>query len=255
MAGTPQGDAWEMAHAAAAHAGVTLRPLTGTADAVAILDVMIATWGNHQLLPTEVIVALAEAGNVPYGAMDGADLIGYVLGWAGVDPEDGVHMHSHMLAALPARRHRGVGYALKLAQRAQCLDQGIDLVRWTFDPMIARNAWLNLGKLGALADRFHRDFYGPMSDSLNAGERSDRLVVRWELHRRPEARVAPHGDVWLAVPRDYPSLREEEPSTASAERDRVAASLEAAFADGKVVVGFDPRTSSYALVSRGDVAP
>ncbi len=53
-----------------------------------------------------------------------------------------------MLAALPERRHRGVGHALKLAQRAQCLDQDIHLVRWTFDPMIARNAWLNLGKLG-----------------------------------------------------------------------------------------------------------
>ena len=67
-------------------------------------------------------------------------MIGYVLGWAGVDPDDGLHLHSHMLAALPDRRHRGVGYALKLAQRAQALDQGIDLVRWTFDPLVARNA-------------------------------------------------------------------------------------------------------------------
>jgi GNAT superfamily N-acetyltransferase len=255
MAGSTQGDAWEMAHAAAAHGGVTLRPLTGTADAAAILEVMIATWGNHQLLPAEVIVALAEAGNVPFGAMDGPALIGYVLGWAGIDPQDGVHMHSHMLAVLPDRRHRGVGYALKLAQRAQCLDQGINVVRWTFDPMIARNAWLNLGKLGALADRFHRDFYGPMSDTLNAGERSDRLVVRWELDRRPEVRAARHGDVWLTVPREYPSLRVDDPAQAIVERDRIAAGLETAFAEGLVVAGFDPQAGAYALAAREDVAP
>jgi len=252
MARTTHRDAWEAAHKAAAHAGVSLRPLTGTADADAIIDVMIATWGHHQLLPSEVIVALSEAGNVPYGAMDGPDLVGYVLGWAGIDPEDGMHMHSHMLAALPARRHRGIGYALKLAQRAQCLDQDIHVVRWTFDPVIARNAWLNLGKLGAIADRFRRNFYGSMSDTLNAGERSDRLVVRWDLDRRPEVRKTPSGAVALAVPRDYPSLRADDPPAAAAERDRVAAALEAAFADGRIVAGFDPQTSSYAMILRED---
>ena len=152
---------------------------------------MIATWGNHQLLPREMIVALGrERERARPAPFDGDDLlIGYVLGWAGVD-EDGLHVHSHMLAALPDRRHRGVGFALKLAQRAQALDQGIHVVRWTFDPMVARNAWVNLGKLGAVADRFRRDFYGAMTDTLNEGERSDRLVVRWDLDREPGPRAA-----------------------------------------------------------------
>jgi predicted GNAT superfamily acetyltransferase len=102
---------WAIAHAAAAAADVVLRPLTTVDDADGILDVMIATWGDHQLLPREMIVALAESGNVPYGALDGNDVLtGYVLGWAGVD-EEGLHVHSHMLAALPDRRHRGVGSA------------------------------------------------------------------------------------------------------------------------------------------------
>ena len=185
--------AWELAHTAAARSGVTLRPLTTVADAEAIVAVMIATWGEHQLLPSEMIVALAESGDVPFGAFDGEGLVGYVLGWAGVESQDGLHLHSHMLAALPSRRHKGVGFALKLAQRAQCLDQGIHVVRWTFDPMIARNAWLNLGKLGAVADRFRRNFYGAMSDSLNAGERSDRLVVRWDLDREPGPQIRAGG--------------------------------------------------------------
>jgi predicted GNAT superfamily acetyltransferase len=243
--------AWEIAHAAAARAGVILRPLNTVADAQAITAVMIATWGEHQLLPSEVIVALAEAGDVPYGAFDGDELIGYVLGWAGVEPQEGLHLHSHMLAALPSRRHAGVGFALKLAQRAQSLEQGIHVVRWTFDPMIARNAWFNLGKLGAVADRFRRDFYGAMSDTLNAGERSDRLVVRWDLDREPGSRPradAPADAAFVSVPRDYPRLRDADPAAAGVERDRVAGALDGFFRDGMIAVAFDPETSTYALV-------
>src|SRR2546423_6407382 len=145
---------------------------------------MIATWGEYQLLPREMIRALGESGNVPYGAFDDDELIGYVLDWAGVDGE-GLHVHSHMLATRPGRRHAGVGYALKLAQRARALDQGIHVARWTFDPLLARNAHLNMTKLGAIADRFHRNFYGEMTDTLNAGDRSDRLLVRWDLDLPP----------------------------------------------------------------------
>lgn len=240
-------EAWDLAHAAAATAGVTLRPLSSLNDADAIQRVMLATWGEHQLLPREEIRALAESGNVPWGADADDETIGYVLGWAGVDPEDGLHVHSHMLAALPDRRHRGVGYALKLAQRAACLDQGIHLVRWTFDPMISRNAWFNLGKLGAIADRFRRDFYGEMSDSLNAGERSDRLVVRWELDRTPGPRTAPATHLAVTVPREYEALRASDRAAAFAERDRVAEALGGSFDQGNIVVAFDGPSATYLL--------
>src|SRR4029453_1726815 len=81
-----------------------------------------------------------------------------------------------------------VGYALKLAQRAQALDQGIAEIRWTFDPLVARHGYLNLSKLGALADRFDRNHYGAMVDEVNAGERSDRFTIRWDLGREPGPR-------------------------------------------------------------------
>ena len=139
-----------------------------------------------------MMTALAHSGNVRSGAYDGDRLVGFVLGWAGVD-DGGLHVHSHMLAALPDRRHRGVGYALKLAQRAQALEQDIHVVRWTFDPLVARNAWFNLGKLGAVADGFGRAFYGEMTDEINAGDRSDRLVVRWDLDPDPAPRPWPEG--------------------------------------------------------------
>lgn len=242
--------AWDLAYANAGNAGVTMRPLTSVDDADALLHVMVSTWGEHQALPREMIVALAECGNVPVGAFDERQMVGYVLGWVGFDAEDGLHLHSHMLAALPGRRHRGVGYALKLAQRAQCLDQDIHVVRWTFDPLIARNAWFNLGKLGAVGDRFHRDFYGRMEDALNAGERSDRLVVRWELDREPGSRPNVAREPAVAVPVDYLALRTADATEARSWRNRIADALEERLRQGLIVAGFDRPTSSYRFAPR-----
>lgn len=267
------GPAWELAHEAARGAGVKLRSLPTLDDADRILEVMIATWGEHQLLPREMIHALGASGNVPWGAFDGEEMIGYVLGWTGIDPEEGLHTHSHMLAALPERRHRGVGYALKLAQRAQALEQGIHLVRWTFDPLVARNAYFNLWKLGAVADRFHRNFYGEMTDSLNRGERSDRFVVRWRLDRTPGPRnvgadggspvlqrsdeadapapvsggVPARGVALVQIPHDYADLRERDPGLARAWRDALAGAMEACLDAGLVAASFDGPTGAYMM--------
>jgi predicted GNAT superfamily acetyltransferase len=257
-------DAWALAQDAAAAAGVRLVPLRSFDDARAIGEVIVATWGE-QPIGTEVVRALAESGNEPYGAFDGDELVAFVLGWAGVDA-DGLHVHSHMLAARPDRRHAGVGYALKLAQRAQALDHGIHTVRWTFDPLIARNAYFNLAKLGAVADRFERAFYGEMADALNRGDRTDRLTARWNLDATPGPRapaaavtalrrngagpsfadVPDDADVVaVEVPVDYHDLRGADPDTAARWRDAVADAAESCFGRGLVAVAFDRERSAY----------
>jgi predicted GNAT superfamily acetyltransferase len=244
--------AWARAREAADSSRVELRPLTRLEDADAILDVMIATWGEHQLVPREMLRALPESGNVPVGAFADGRMIGYVLGWAGIDPSDGLHVHSHMLAVRPGIRHAGVGYALKLAQRAQALEQGIRVVRWTFDPLVARNAYFNIAKLGAVCDRFERNFYGAMNDVLNRGERSDRFVVRWDLDREPSRRdLVPVASV--PVPSEHEDLRRSSPEVAAAERDRVADAVEEQLAAGRVAAVFDRSTSSYGFVPAGQV--
>jgi predicted GNAT superfamily acetyltransferase len=236
--------------------------------------VIQGTWGG-QHLDREVVRALALSGNVSWGAVVGDDLVGFVLGWAGVD-DGGLHVHSHMLAALPDRRHRGVGEALKLAQRAQALEQGIDVMRWTFDPMVARNAWLNLGKLGAVVDRFERDFYGSMADSINEGERSDRFTVAWDLRREPGPREidaprvdvvtagdggepvtsAPNGDqaATIEVPAEYYELRAADRNRAFTWRDAVAEAAERCLALGMLGLAFDRDRSAYVFARDEEAA-
>jgi predicted GNAT superfamily acetyltransferase len=264
-------EAWEPAHGAAAAAGVELRPLTSLGDADEILRVMIETWGEHQLIPREMLRALGDSANPPFGAVAEGELIGYVLGWMAVDRDDGVIVHSHMLATVPERRHRGVGYALKLAQRAQALEHGVRIVRWTFDPLISRNAWFNIGKLGAAGDRFHRNFYGAMDDIVNRGERSDRLVVRWDLEPepgpwnvgvqgepvlvrggnqpdvpRPVRAGEPTGEaVIVEIPRDHQDLRTRDRGLADAWRDAAADAIEACLSRGMFAAAFDRDRCCY----------
>jgi predicted GNAT superfamily acetyltransferase len=86
-----------------------------------------------------------------------------------------------MLAVLPEYQQRGVGLRLKWAQREESLSRGLALITWTFDPMQARNANLNLRRLGATATEFLENFYGVTTASLHHGLPTDRLLVRWDL--------------------------------------------------------------------------
>lgn len=235
-ASTERVDPWRLAHGSARDAGVSLRALDSISDTELVRGLVRKVWAKD-LLP-DVIRALAHSGNVPWGAFRGEEIVGFVLGWAGVD-EGGLHIHSHMLATLPEHRGRGVGAALKFAQRAQALDQGIRHARWTFDPMVTRNAIFNLNRLGAIADHFHRGFYGEMNDALNLGQRSDRLVALWDLEREPGPR--PFTGEVVAVP-------------VGTERDPVASGIESALAAGNVAAGFDVPSSSYLFIQTGAIA-
>lgn len=255
MAGTPAAaervTPWELAHATAHAAGVELRPIERVDEAAHIRALIRSTWGGQDL-PPETIRALAHSGNRAWAAFDGAACVAFVLGWAGVDA-DGLHVHSHMLATAPSHRGRGIGAALKFAQRAQALDQDIHVVRWTFDPMVTRNAVFNLERLGAVADRFHRHFYGDMGDAMNVGQRSDRLVARWDLDRAPGPRGLAAGARIVPVTADYAAVRATDAEAAAAVREEVASGIEAALADGLVAAGFDAATSAYRFAPPGSL--
>jgi predicted GNAT superfamily acetyltransferase len=177
--------------AAATTAGVTVRDLDATemAAASALLAEVWRTSPRESPMEPGLLVALAFAGNYVSGAFDASGaMVGACAGFLGVP--FGALLHSHIAAVRPGGP-RGTGTALKLHQRAWCAARGIEVIAWTYDPLIARNAWFNLGRLGAHVEAYLVDFYGLMDDGLNAGEESDRLLVHWPVEpehiRLPDA--------------------------------------------------------------------
>jgi predicted GNAT superfamily acetyltransferase len=216
------------------------------------------TWGAGRSPDTSLLRALDHAGNTVLVATSegaaGAAVAGTepafvgaalgFLGWTG-----GIHLHSHMAAVAPGLRGGGVGYALKLFQRAVCLEHGVDEMRWTFDPLIRRNAHFNLVKLGAEVTAFHPDFYGRLDDAISGGDRSDRFEVRWRLNSprtlaalagfpRPQWGAAEPTRDGLPAPRpllldpDFERLRAEQPDAASRQRADSRVVFAEAFARG-----------------------
>ncbi|MCZ7534602.1 MAG: GNAT family N-acetyltransferase [Acidimicrobiia bacterium] len=127
-------------------------------------------------------------------AGDPDHVVGASVAWFGRDAE-GEHLHSHITGVDPGLQGRSIGYALKLHQRAWALERGIATVRWTFDPLLRRNAFFNLCKLGAFADRYHVDLYGAMTDATNAGDESDRFAVCWSLTDARATRAAAGSEI------------------------------------------------------------
>ncbi len=117
------------------------------------------------------------------GAYDGGRMVGVLLGFTGFDGKK-IYHYSHITGVRREYQHRGVGFKLKLAQRRRVLRQGLDLVKWTYDPLQAGNAYFNTRKLGAICRIYRRNFYGALNDSLNKGRITDRFEVEWWLKSR-----------------------------------------------------------------------
>ncbi len=251
------------AEEAAQAARVQVVEVTSLSDAQAAEHVAQKVWGPAIGAKADLVRALANAGTAALIARDldapGSPAIGFALGFIGW--RGGMHLHSHQVAVLEAARGRGVGPALKHAQRVDCLRHGITAIRWTYDPLIAKNARLNLVRLGARVVAFLPDFYGQMADMINAHDRSDRFEVEWRLDvpvpRGPWAGVAPAGPVlgvdengWplrvgeirpgatVRIPPDYATLRASGDPRARGWRQATGEVFAKAFDAGLTVAGF-----------------
>jgi predicted GNAT superfamily acetyltransferase len=163
---------------------ISVRRASGRADYDACVHLQKVVWGISDLEVTSAIqlIATVHAGGLLHLAETAA---GEAVGFSYAFPalRGGLpHLHSDMVAVVPAYQKRGVGMRLKWAQREESLSRGIGLITWTFDPMQARNAALNLRRLGAFASEFLPDFYGVTTSALHHGMRTDRLLVHWELN-------------------------------------------------------------------------
>ena len=159
-----------------------IRLLAEPQEMLAVEELQSRVWGNTRVVPAHLLMALVHSGGIALGAYDGEHQIGFTFSFPGLTEERQLKQSSHMLAVDPAYQDRGVGYALKRAQWQMARSQGADLITWTFDPLMSKNAFLNLVKLGALAKTYIRDLYGDLVDDLNKGVATDRFMVEWWLN-------------------------------------------------------------------------
>jgi len=177
-------EATQAAVAAAAAADVVVRELYRMEQLKAAQRLFTEVWrpaeGQPPPVTGELLRALSHAESYVVGAYAGTRMVGASAGFFTAPPEPA--LHSHITGVAPQGRHHGIGFALKVHQRAWALARGVPTIVWTFDPLVARNAWFNLAKLGATPTAYLEDFYGPMTDAINAGMASDRLLVTWNLN-------------------------------------------------------------------------
>lgn len=237
--------------------GARLRPLESDADYEQCLDLQRATWGDdfRELVPPTILAISQKVGGVVAGAFEDGQLLAFVYGLSGFRDGDRAHW-SHMLAVTEEARGRGLGKALKAYQQALLEPHGVRSMYWTFDPLIARNACLNLKALGARPVQYVRDMYGADTGStLHSGLGTDRFVVRWMCDGTgPEPGwAAPPQDPplstidgaqmfleadgrrWVEIPADIDQIKLRAPEEARAWRRATRGALESALAWGVCV--------------------
>jgi predicted GNAT superfamily acetyltransferase len=270
-------DADKAAARAAEAAGVVVRELQTLDELDAAIAAFDDIWGAEEGNPSvrpDMLRAMTKAGNYASGAYDAASgqLLGACVGFFG--PPRRAELHSHIAGVVAAGLGRSVGFALKVHQRAWCLHRDVRVVAWTYDPLIRRNAYFNLAKLGARPVEYLRNFYGVMDDVINGGTETDRILVHWDLlspaacaasagqpvraSAEPErargavvALSAGPGDwpapgtgsraprVLVGVPADIEAMRLAEPAQAAAWRTALRDVLAPLMDGGARVTGFD----------------
>jgi predicted GNAT superfamily acetyltransferase len=201
------------------------------------------TWkifGSTEVTPN-LLQAMVHSGAYLSGAFVDEKCIGAAFAFPATT--GGLHLHSHMTAVLEEYRDQGVGYALKIDQWHWANKNNYSEISWTFDPLVSRNAKLNLIKLGVNISTYHPNFYGDMPDALNAGDESDRLMVSWKVVgenpvKRELISTPKPTDILIQIPSDIVAIRSKDREENLRWRRKVREQFLQAFEKGGQVVGF-----------------
>jgi predicted GNAT superfamily acetyltransferase len=205
-----------------------------------IFDLTWAMDAGTEITPN-LLQAMVHSGAYLSGAFIEDKIVGAAFAFPATN--SGLHLHSHMTAVLDECRDKGVGYALKIDQWNWAKKNNFSHLTWTFDPLVRRNAKLNIVKLGVDISAYYPNFYGHMPDALNAGDESDRLMVLWStvidapktreliIHPKPD-------DILIEIPEDIVAIRTKDQSESMKWRRQVREQFLSAFEKNGKVVGF-----------------
>ncbi|MEM1332380.1 MAG: GNAT family N-acetyltransferase [Actinomycetota bacterium] len=237
--------------------GVEIRTLHTAAEMRGVVEIFQQVWGSpNVMVPIEMLMAIAHAGGYVAGAFDtdhdGAHerLLGASVALL-ADHLGRPALHSHITGVLAGAQKSGLGRTMKLHQQRWAREHRIEWIVWTFDPLVRRNAWFNIAGLGAQVHEYLPSFYGPMTDAMNHGDETDRLLVAWDVATDPDAALRDGtgvtGSHLIPTPDDVLTLRRTDGAEAARWRRVVREQFTEHLAAGRRVVGFT-RDGSYVLV-------
>jgi predicted GNAT superfamily acetyltransferase len=252
-----------------------IRPFETVDEHAQCEDLQREVWAGDTAVPSHMTLTVQRHGGLTMGAFDDDGLLlGFVMSMLAPAHQAGAARalchHSHIAAVRTELHGRGIGEALKRAQANDVRARGLNLITWTYDLLEARNARLNIGKLGAICRTYIRNCYGDMPDVLNRGLPSDRFEVEWWLDERAEAqdmRVMAAGSMKIPVrrgrrdaslieidiPTDFQQLKRSDPNSAREVRMHTRDEFERAFQSGYAVTEFTAHTDRayYTLTKLG----
>jgi predicted GNAT superfamily acetyltransferase len=176
--------------------GYTIKIIENTDEMHQAVEIQRQVWQENdtEIIPAHLMQAAVHSGGLVIGAYADQTLVGFVFGFPGFyTTPDGPRLkhYSSIMGVRPEWQGQGVGFSLKRAQWQMVRHQGIDRITWTYDPLLSRNAWLNITRLGGVCNTYLRDFYGNMQDSLNKGLPSDRFDIDlWVNSQRVNHRLS-----------------------------------------------------------------
>ncbi len=221
-------------------AALEIRTLTRADDLATLATLLDLVWGTTAPIVTvELLRAISHADGYVAGAFDADDMIGASFGFLARHYGQEA-LHSHVTGIRPGLQHRGAGRAIKHHQRGWAAERSIPWITWTFDPLVRLNAWFNIEVLQAQVTEYIEDFYGQMTDDINAEDRSDRLVAAWpsdtSIERPTPSPTALRGAI--ATPDDIVELRRADPAATAEWRKGIRREFTSLFAVGGTVTGF-----------------
>ena len=232
-----------------------------------VIPVIRSAWGmnNMEQLVKDIIAAMRFHGGLVLVAKEDKDVIGMQFSFVG--QRHGLsYLYSHMTGVLNEKKYSGVGLRLKLLQKEWAIENGFDLIAWTYDPLMSLNANFNVHKLGAISRTYLRNFYGEMEDALNIGIPTDRLVAEWWIKRVNKIKTTPKATLELRddtdallledlpesiafkIPSDFISIKKSDHDLAMNIRLITRKRLEKLFELGFIIIDFERERSSYIMI-------